>query len=79
MCSIDRCIRVAVCILPQGDPEHVLRGLEAGSVDYVKKPFNRRELLSRIKAQIRSRCAAFLLNSCFSCFFFPSLPSNSEA
>jgi hypothetical protein len=32
-----------------------MRGLEAGSVDYVKKPFNRRELLSRIKAQIRSR------------------------
>ena len=33
----------------------MLQGLESGSVDYVKKPFHRKELLSRIRAQIRNR------------------------
>jgi PleD family two-component response regulator len=33
--------------------EDKIRGLEAGGVDYITKPFNNQELLARIKAQIR--------------------------
>lgn len=44
-----------VMVSAKGNPEHVMKGLDAGSVDYVKKPFHRKELLSRVRAQIRNR------------------------
>ncbi|GAX79209.1 hypothetical protein CEUSTIGMA_g6649.t1 [Chlamydomonas eustigma] len=44
-----------IMVSAMGNPEHVTRGLEAGSVDYVKKPFHRQELLSRVRAQVRNR------------------------
>ncbi|KAG2487120.1 hypothetical protein HYH03_014233 [Edaphochlamys debaryana] len=44
-----------IMVSAKGHPEHVMKGLEAGSVDYVKKPFHRQELLSRIRAQVRNR------------------------
>eukprot|EP00798_Chlamydomonas_sp_ICE-L_P018023 gene18023-24435_t len=44
-----------IMVSAKGNPEHVMKGLEAGSVDYVKKPFHRKELLSRVRAQIRNR------------------------
>lgn len=34
-------------------PEDVVRGFDSGGVDYVTKPFNKMELLQRIKHQIR--------------------------
>jgi two-component system sensor histidine kinase/response regulator len=34
-------------------PEDVVRGFDSGGVDYVAKPFNKMELLQRIKHQIR--------------------------
>ncbi|KAG2440769.1 hypothetical protein HXX76_003625 [Chlamydomonas incerta] len=48
------CIPILM-VSANGTPEHVMKGLEAGAVDYVKKPFNRQELLSRIRAQVRNR------------------------
>jgi len=44
-----------IMVSAKGHPEHVMKGLEAGSVDYVKKPFHRQELLSRVRAQVRNR------------------------
>ena len=35
------------------DTENVREGLEAGAFDYIKKPFNKAELLSRIKSALR--------------------------
>ncbi len=47
-----------IMVSAKGNPEHIMKGLEAGSVDYVKKPFHRQELLSRVRAQVRNRCGA---------------------
>eukprot|EP00798_Chlamydomonas_sp_ICE-L_P018021 gene18021-24433_t len=44
-----------IMVSAKAGPEHVLQGLEAGGVDYVKKPFHRKELLGRIRSQIRNR------------------------
>lgn len=42
-----------------GDEADIVRGLDCGGDDYITKPFRLRELLSRIKANLR-RCAAAL-------------------
>ena len=34
------------------DEEDVVRGLELGAVDYVRKPFSARELLARVRAHL---------------------------
>ena len=39
------------------DPESIVKGFEAGGVDYVTKPFNSRELLARINTHVRLRRA----------------------
>ncbi|GAX78845.1 hypothetical protein CEUSTIGMA_g6283.t1 [Chlamydomonas eustigma] len=44
-----------IMVSAKSNPEHIMKGLEAGSVDYVKKPFHRHELLSRVRAQVRNR------------------------
>eukprot|EP00798_Chlamydomonas_sp_ICE-L_P018006 gene18006-24415_t len=44
-----------IMVSAKASPEHVIKGLESGSVDYVKKPFHRQELLSRVSCQIRCR------------------------
>lgn len=36
----------------KNDEEDIIAGFEAGAVDYVKKPFNKAELLARIKTHI---------------------------
>ena len=45
-----------IMVSANGNPNDVMMGLDCGANDYVKKPFHRKELLSRIRAQIRSRC-----------------------
>jgi DNA-binding response OmpR family regulator/DNA-binding CsgD family transcriptional regulator len=40
------------------DKEHVIKGLEAGGVDYITKPVNIDELLARIRVHIRNARAA---------------------
>lgn len=37
------------------DPEHVVRGLEAGADDFVSKPFIAAELLARVQAHLRTK------------------------
>ena len=44
-----------IMVTAKGSPEEVTEGLESGADDYVKKPFHRKELLSRVRAQIRNR------------------------
>ncbi|KAG1665331.1 hypothetical protein FOA52_011744 [Chlamydomonas sp. UWO 241] len=44
-----------IMVSANGSPEDIAMGLDSGSVDYVKKPFNRQELISRVRAQIRNR------------------------
>ncbi|MCP4698744.1 MAG: response regulator, partial [Gammaproteobacteria bacterium] len=39
-------------ISAQSDSEHILRGFEAGGVDYVNKPFQEEELLARVRTQV---------------------------
>lgn len=35
--------------------EDIVRSLEAGAVDYIRKPFSVREVIARVKVQIRER------------------------
>ncbi len=39
-------------------PEDIQRGLEAGAYDYVKKPFNKTELVARINSALRFRATS---------------------
>ncbi len=41
----------------KNDEEDIIEGFEAGAVDYVKKPFNKAELLARIKTHIELKRA----------------------
>ena len=38
-----------ILLTSRGDKEHVLAGLQAGANDYVTKPFDRDELLARVR------------------------------
>jgi sigma-B regulation protein RsbU (phosphoserine phosphatase) len=38
-----------ILLTAHGDKEHILAGLEAGANDYVTKPFDRNELLARVR------------------------------
>jgi DNA-binding response OmpR family regulator len=44
-----------IMVTAQQDSHDVVAGLEMGAVDYVTKPFNDRELLARVRAQLRRR------------------------
>ena len=35
--------------------EDIVRSLEAGAVDYIRKPFSVREVIARVKVQLRER------------------------
>src|SRR5512134_820097 len=41
-----------VFLTARGDPDDIVRGFEAGAVDYVSKPFNAHELLARVKTHL---------------------------
>ncbi len=50
----DRLARMSVMILSMRDREEdIVRGLEEGADDYVVKPFNARELVCRVRKQLR--------------------------
>jgi DNA-binding response OmpR family regulator len=49
------------------EPEDIVRGFEAGGVDYVTKPFNSAELLARIKTHIELKTLRGLLPMCSKC------------
>ncbi len=46
-----------IMVTAQNDSHDVVAGLELGADDYVTKPFNDRELLARVRAQLRRRAA----------------------
>ena len=50
-----RCSIPVIMLSAKSSAEAVAKGLEAGANDYIKKPFERAELISRIKVQIRNR------------------------
>jgi DNA-binding response OmpR family regulator len=47
--------------------EDIVKGFEAGGVDYIQKPFNSRELLARVKTHIEIKVLRGLLPICSSC------------
>lgn len=56
ICRLYRDIHLPIIMVSaKGNPEDVQEGLQAGAQDYVKKPFHRQELLSRIQAQLSQR------------------------
>jgi DNA-binding response OmpR family regulator len=44
-----------IMVTAQQDSHDVVAGLECGADDYVTKPFNDRELIARVRAQLRRR------------------------
>jgi len=42
-----------IILTAKGDEEDLVRGLDAGADDYVKKPFSAKELLARVRAVLR--------------------------
>lgn len=46
-----------IMLTAKNDPEDLQKGLEAGAVDYVKKPFLMAELLARVKTALRLKAA----------------------
>jgi DNA-binding response OmpR family regulator len=47
-----------ICVTAQADSHDVVAGLEAGADDYVTKPFVPKELVARIRAQLRRTAVA---------------------
>ncbi len=47
-----------IMVTAQQDSHDVVTGLELGADDYVTKPFNDRELMARVRAQLRRRHAS---------------------
>ena len=45
--------QAVIILTAQSEEDMVVRGLDAGARDYVRKPFGQRELLARIKAVLR--------------------------
>ncbi len=56
-----------IFITAKTDAEDVVKGFEAGGVDYVTKPFNSAELLARIKTHIEMKILRGLLPMCSGC------------
>ncbi|NOX35617.1 MAG: response regulator [Deltaproteobacteria bacterium] len=49
------------------DPKDIVKGFDAGGVDYVTKPFNSAELLVRVKTHIEIKILRGLLPMCSKC------------
>lgn len=55
-----------IFITGKGDDESIVRGFELGAVDYIPKPFNRYELLSRVQTHLKLIARTGELNSIIS-------------
>jgi len=49
------------------DPKDIVHGFEVGGVDYITKPFNRVELLARVKTHVELQTLKGILHICASC------------
>lgn len=56
-----------IFVTAKTDSEDIVKGFEAGSVDYVTKPFNSAELLARIATHIEIKILRGLLPICSQC------------
>lgn len=45
----------------KNDTENIVKGFEVGGVDYITKPFNHKELISRVKTQLRLKLSKELI------------------
>lgn len=57
-CQKDRPELPVIILTASGDEDSVVAGLEAGAVDYVRKPYGNKELLARVKVALRGRVDA---------------------
>ncbi len=48
-------------------PEDIVKGFEAGAVDYITKPFNSAELLARVKTHIEMKILRGMIPICAKC------------
>src|SRR5881628_2712126 len=46
-----------IFLTASNEMEHLVKGFEAGAVDYVTKPFNRPELLARVRTHLELKLA----------------------
>lgn len=53
--SPEKCEIPIIFLTAKTDPEDIVRGFRAGAVDYVTKPFNAEELVSRVNTQLELR------------------------
>ena len=54
-----------IFLTAKSSPEDIVKGFESGGIDYITKPFNQHELISRIKTHIDiklSRACLFILS-----------------
>ncbi|MCG8571832.1 MAG: response regulator [Spirochaetes bacterium] len=56
-----------IFITSRNETEDIVKGFEAGAIDYVTKPFNTVELLVRIKTHIEMKILRGLIPICSSC------------
>lgn len=61
--AIDRYQDIPVLFITNlSTPEDIVRGFDSGGVDYVTKPFNQKELIQRIKHQVRLLASSKTIN-----------------
>jgi DNA-binding response OmpR family regulator len=50
-----------IMVSAKSDEENIVEGLRSGSNDFVRKPYQREELLARIEAQLRLKSDTYVL------------------
>jgi len=56
-----------IFLTAKSNVEDIIKGFNVGGVDYVSKPFNKEELMARIKTHIEIKVLRGLLPICSSC------------
>ncbi|WDP83795.1 MAG: response regulator [Desulfobacter sp.] len=65
--DVGACHIHVIFLTAKTDTQDVVKGFEAGGVDYVTKPFNSAELLARIRTHVDLNALRGLLPMCASC------------